>query len=348
MAYIKLEGVCVFTDKKKKAIAFALVPVIAINVYAGCKMLNKTSKNIDIEPSTSIESLLEEIPGKTYLELDESTLELEEIDESQLIQDTNGDVILDNVIDEETEFTKLDRILRESGLDIETILKSEDRDSELYISALYTKLKRSSMPEDVIRNELSNIIIYGSNATCMTDEEWKYLFGNLSSTISIYDNVVDYYYPLAKYVHLYSCDLEHSPLFFDEDRVTCNDIQTKYNNLNLQIDIRSYFTDMVNVTNDNRLIEQFNTLLNSGIELDVLLNEIENVYVLSMIPMGMDYEDWISYFGNLIQTIDEDENVCMYYYDLAYYFHTLWCDLEHNLNVFDRYECDTYKLVLET
>ena len=295
-------------------------------------MLNKTSKNIDIEPSTSIESLLEEIPGKTYLELDESTLELEEIDESQLIQDTNGDVILDNVIDEETEFTKLDRILRESGLDIETILKSEDRDSELYISALYTKLKRSSMPEDVIRNELSNIIIYGSNATCMTDEEWKYLFGNLSSTISIYDNVVDYYYPLAKYVHLYSCDLEHSPLFFDEDRVTCNDIQTKYNNLNLQIDIRSYFTDMVNVTNDNRLIEQFNTLLNSGIELDVLLNEIENVYVLSMIPMGMDYEDWISYFGNLIQTIDEDENVCMYYYDLAYYFHTLWCDLEHNLN----------------
>ena len=122
---MKREGVCVFTDRKKKAIAFALVPVIAINVYAGCKMLTKTSKNILNEPSTSIEQVVEEIPGETYLELDESKLDVEIVDESQLSQDINGDIILDKVIDEETDFTKLDKIYKESRLDIDTILKNE-------------------------------------------------------------------------------------------------------------------------------------------------------------------------------------------------------------------------------
>ena len=38
---------CVFTDKNKKALAFALVPIIAINVYTGCRMFNKTSKDTE-------------------------------------------------------------------------------------------------------------------------------------------------------------------------------------------------------------------------------------------------------------------------------------------------------------
>lgn len=338
---------CVFTDSKKKAIAFALVPVIAINVYAGCKMLTKTSKNTLNEPSTSIEQVIDEIPGETYLELDESNIDLEIVDESQLSQDTNGDIILDRVVDEETDFTKLDKIYKESKLDIDTILKNEIRNTELYASALYTKLKNSSIPDDVIRHELSNIIIYGSNATCVDEETWYKLFGNLLGTISMYDNVVDYYYPLAKYVHLYSCDLEHSPLFFDECRIICDDIQDKYNSLNPQIDLRSYFIEMVSATNDIKLIEQFNRLLNSGIDLDILLGELENVYVLSMIPTGMSEEEWMYYFGNLVKTVDEYENVCIYYYDLAYYIHGLWCDFDHQLNEFNRYECESYKLTLE-
>lgn len=338
---------CVFTDRKKKAIAFALVPVIAINVYAGCKMLTKTSKNTLNEPSTSIEQIIDEIPGETYLELDESNIDVEIVDESQLSQDTNGDIILDKVVDEETDFTKLDKIYKESKLDIDTILKNEDRNTELYASALYAKLKNSSIPDDVIRHELSNIIIYGSNATCVDEETWYKLFGNLLGTISMYDNVVDYYYPLAKYVHLYSCDLEHSLLFFDEYRVICNDIQDKYNCLNPQVDLRSYFIEMVSATNDIRLIEQFNRLLNSGIDLDILLGELENVYVLSMIPTGMSEEEWVYYFGNLVKTVDEYENVCIYYYDLAYYIHGLWCDFDHQLNEFNRYECESYKLTLE-
>ncbi len=338
---------CVFTDRKKKALALALVPVVAINIYAGCKMLNKTSKNNVDEPSITTSEIVEEMPGDTYLELDESTLEVEDVFESQVTQDSNGDVSLDNLVEIENDFTKLDKIYKESGLDVETILRTEDRSSTLYVAALYNKLKICSIPEEIIRTELSNIIIYGSNATCMSDREWNRLFGNLGSTVSMYDNVVDYYYPLAKYVHLYSCNLEHSPLFFDEYRIICKDIQDKYNVLNPEIDIRQYFTEMVNATNDNLLIEKFNRLLNSGIDLETLLCELENVYFYSQIPTGMDEEDWNLCFGNLEKTVDEYENVCMYYYDLAYYLHGLWCDFDHNLNEFGKYECDVYKLTLE-
>ena len=73
-------------------------------------MLTKTSKNLVNEPSSSIEHVIDEIPGETYLELDESKLDVEIVDESQLSQDINGDIILDKVVDEETDFTKLDKI----------------------------------------------------------------------------------------------------------------------------------------------------------------------------------------------------------------------------------------------
>ena len=90
--------------------------------------------------------------------------------------------------------------------------------------ALYAKLKANFISDDIIRNELRNIIVCGSNATCVSEETWIALFGNLDRTISMYDNVVDYYYPLAKYVHLQECDLEHEPIFFDEFRINCSEI----------------------------------------------------------------------------------------------------------------------------
>lgn len=345
---MKREGVCVFTDKSKKAFAFALVPIVAINVYAGCKMLNRTSKDVEVQQGAYIEESInkEIIPGETYLELDDSSIEVEMVDETDLVQGTDGNISIEEPTSED-EFTKLERVFNESGRTVDSILSTEDISSELYVSALYTKLKLCNIPLDSIKCELNNIIVYGSNATCMSDAEWYGLFGNLVSTISMYDNVVDYYYPLAKYIHLKECELEHSPLFFDEYRVTCKRIEELYNVYNPQIDIKDYFTEMISLSSNIKLINQFNGLINSGIDLEVLLCELENVYALAMVPTGLTEEEWLMYFGNLMKTVSANENVCIYYYDLAYYVHQLWCDFDHELNQFGMYTCDAYNLSLE-
>ncbi len=342
---MKREGVCVFTDRKGKAIALALVPIIAINVYAGCKMFKKTSKTPEVQQGAYVEQTVEIIPGETFLELDLQE-EIEVVEETDLLQETSDNISIEHLL-KETDFSRLERIFKESGRCVENILNVENKSSELYASALYQKLKNTGIADDVIRNELNNIIVYGSNATCVSEEVWLMLFGNLVDTISVYDNVVDYYYPLAKYVHLFSCDLEHNPLFFDEHRVTCKNIQELYDMYNQQVDIRDYFREMVYATQDVKLIEKFNKLLNSGIDLELLLCELENVYVLSMVPTGLSNESWEMLFGNLMQTVSCDENVCIYYYDLAFYVHELWCEFEHELNVFGKYTCDAYKLSLE-
>jgi hypothetical protein len=340
--------VCVFTDKKKKALALALVPIVAINVYAGCKMLNKTSKDVEVQQGAYIEGTIDKeiIPGETFLELDDNTIEVQEVDKEDLVEDSNGNLIMEQVVNE-TDFTRLERICNESGREFQDILCNEDMNSELYASALYKKLKLCNIPDDIIRRELDNIIIYGSNATCIDEDEWIRLFGNLDNTISIYDNVVDYYYPLAKYVHLNSCNLEHSSLFFDEFRITCSSIKELYDIYNPQIDIKDYFTEMISLSDNKNLINQFNVLVNSGIDLDILLCELENVYACAMVPMGLEEDEWLNLFSNLMKTVPETENVCMYYYDLAYYVHQLWCDFDHELNVFGRYTCDAYNLTLE-
>ena len=184
-------------------------------------MLNKTSKDTEVQQGAYIEGTIDKeiIPGETFLELDDNTIKVEEVEEEKVIENGSGNLIVEQLI-YESDFIRLARVFKESGKSVDNILNNEDISSELYASALYNKLRICNIPDDVIRNELDNIIIYGSNATCMSEEQWNRLFGNLGNTISIYDNVVDYYYPLAKYVHLYNCDLEHSSLFFDEFRIT--------------------------------------------------------------------------------------------------------------------------------
>ena len=51
---------CVFTDKRIKAIAFALVPIVAINVYVGSKMLKKASEKIEVGNQPSIEEMVDQ------------------------------------------------------------------------------------------------------------------------------------------------------------------------------------------------------------------------------------------------------------------------------------------------
>lgn len=370
---------CVFTDKRIKAIAFALVPIVAINVYVGSKMLKKASEKIEVGNQPGIEDMVDQnkLNGGTVLGIENLVDFTEQVQEpqiadttlsssgavsdlvvdSQVTQGTDNEIVynlnenldeeLSNEVILEDEFSKLYELYLDSGMDYDTVLAMEERGTDLYAAALYAKLKANFVSDDIIRNELRNIIVCGSNATCVSEEVWIALFGNLDRTVSMYENVVDYYYPLAKYVHLQECDLEHEPIFFDEFRINCSEITKTYKEWHPEVNIEDYFREMIEASEDELLISKFNRLMNSGLPIEVILTELEYVYSLSMIPHCMGEEEWLFCFGNIEKTIEPTENVCMYYYDLAFYIHDLMCDLDHKLNEFDRYTCEAYPLALE-
>mgnify|MGYP003297809178 FL=1 len=103
-------------------------------------------------------------------------------------------------------------------------------------------------------------------------------------TIGEYDNVVDYYYPLASYVHRYSCDLEHESVFFDDARITCSNIVSMYNEKNPQIDYKEYFTEMIYATDDMQLIRTFKRIENLE-SFDEAINELETIYQFAFLKL---------------------------------------------------------------
>ena len=142
---------------------------------------------------------------------------------------------------------------------------------------------------------------------------------------------------------MYWHSLFYWQLFFDENRISCLSIQELYNLWNPYIDIKDYFTGIISASDNQLLIDKMNRLLNSGLNFEELLSELENVYVYSMDSTG--YDDSLVIL--LKQTVNTDVDVCDYYYDLAYYLHSLWCDFEHQLDGNGKYNCDVYKLILE-
>lgn len=241
----------------------------------------------------------------------------------------------------------LELIFKNSGRTLSDVLSDDDRFTDLYASALYSKAKSCSLSDEVILEELENVICYGTQAMCVDEETWYKLFGNLLGTISEYDNVVDYYYPLASFIHKYDCSLIHKPLFFDENRITCDRIEELYNVKNPSIDIVPYVKELVYATSDNEMINKFNMIINSGVNVENALYELENVYYFSSVPTDLSEELWNSLFSTLMNTVDEDEKVCTIYYDLACYVHSLFCDLGHIRNEYGKTECVEQSLVLK-
>lgn len=322
---------CVFTDKKYiKRSSYVLVPLIAINTFVGCARVDETT-----------------------LRNDENQIGIEIIQETEepreLFEETVSTVVTDDseVSKVESALDRLSSVFGEANSNIDTILNISDRNSEIYAGALYAKAKSYGLSDEIILRELENVICFGTQAMCIDEETWMELFGNLVGTISIYDNVIDYYYPLASYVHRYSCTLEHEPLFFDENRVTCENIEKMYEEKNPTIDFVAYVSDLVLASNDESLINKFNKIVNSGVNVEEALYELDSVYYLSAYPTDLSEELWNQLFSNLMKTINTEENVCSVYYDLSYYVHSLLCDLEHSINEDGKYECVDESITLK-
>lgn len=292
---------CVFTDNnKKKIVAMALVPFVAINVYVGSKLINKNNINTD-----------KQVPEATQL------VEVDEIEEP-IIKGASTELI--EVNNEKNEFTILKDMYLSQDKSYEELLQTET-DNALYVSALYAKAKAFNISDEDIRRELNNIITMGITFTDTTEEEWNMLFGNLNATITCYDNVMDYYYPLALYTHYYSCDLEHTHLEFAPERVSCDAI---YEQLEEMLGLDEYYDFILNNVLNSRnekLICDLERILSSDVNYKRCIDELENVYQCGSFAMQFDEELLNDLVGNLKNTCDED--VFEYYLDLANYVHNL-------------------------
>ena len=329
----------------KRFLTLALVPFVAINIYAGSKIANKQKNmkdvNDDFVSSNVVSTESTEVHVSDTQDY-EASVEDVHVSETQDYEASIEDVHVETL----DPFEKLQRIYNSNEKSIEEILNTESVNSELYASALLMKLLNAGIPVEAIRNELNNVIVTGSVMIDVDNIIWDLLYGNLNSTLSLDTNVVEYYYPLAKYVHLYECKLEHEDLWEAPGRIACDKIDKDLMTMNDGLLFENYVLNDIYMNQIEKYTVPMDRILYSGIDVDKAFQELENIYIMAMYPRCCDEEEWYSLFGTLLKTVKEDENVCVYYYDLACYIHELKCENEHYINECGQLECEEYRLKL--
>ena len=232
-----------------------------------------------------------------------------------------------------------------SGKTVEEILSKEDSSSVLYSSALYVKLREFGLNDETILKELYNVINFGLVHTY--PDGWKndLLVENLNKSIDYSDDAIVYYYPLAAYVHLFGCKLDHEVI---DDRISCGKINEDLMDMNENILFANYVDENILAMEDDHPLKiALNRIINSKEDTEVCIYELNRVYELAMIPRCATKEEWAS-IGHLVKTLDEEENPCEYYYPLACVVHTLRCEEEHYENEFGQLECPTIRKEMES
>ena len=122
----------------------------------------------------------------------------------------------------------------------------------------------------------------------------------------------------------------------------CPSIDERIDRLNETTLLNGVLTEEVEASDDEKLKSELNRINRSN-RYDECLTELEDLYLLSMVPQCLEEEDIAEIFPALLETVGERENIFEVYYDLAVYRHLMLCDEEHTLNEFGRYECETGK-----
>lgn len=308
-----------------RMLSLALVPIVAINLYAGSKMLKKNISEEKVEPKSVTTHMVE---FNNYREV---SVESEVLETQEEVSETDV-------------FSRLDKMYESAGKDFNELLSIEDKFSELYASGLYAKLKSVGLSDEVIREEIDNILAFSLTFTDMDDQTWLRLFGNMESTISEYDNVIDYYYPLAIYVHKNECELSHTAHEFDEERMTCATLEEMAENAITMLPSIDYVIEMIKASEDEQVISEYKRIEAAGLDFNAVLGELNNMYILSQTPMCIDDEVYKELFSNLLTTVGEYDNVFVVYGELANYVHALNCDYEHSVDEYGVNVCEGIKL----
>ncbi len=225
-----------------------------------------------------------------------------------------------------------------SGKTTKEILNSEDKNSVLYSSALYVKLRDFGLDDDTILKEMHNVVTFG--LVHPSADGWKndLLVENLNKSLNYSTDAIIYYYPLGAYLHLYDCKLDHEVV---EGRIECDKIDEDLMVMNEDVLFYNYVVENVLALDDQDSIKiALNRILNSKEDKKECLKELENIYRLAIIPRCATEEEWDSVI-HLRNTIGEMENPFEVYYGLAAFTHMLRCEEVHYKNEFGNWECST-------
>lgn len=252
-------------------------------------------------------------------------------------QNTDNSIVnsTDN-INEQDILEKLHQIYTSTGLEVDQILKSKERNSIVYISALYEKTRIFGISRENLLRELDNVLTYSLLYTDMGEEEWEECFGNLQSTLPYDINPLEYYYPLALYIHELNCSLEHKPDDLVGEAITCDVLNGKADKLRDERSFNRYVLDMLESSGETELLEQYTRICASN-NPEEILAELDMLYLYSQVPRCIPDDEYLATFSALDSTVSEYENIFELYKRLSIFIHLLNCDFEHYVD-----ECDVH------
>lgn len=266
--------------------------------------------------------------------------------DSNIIESSYVEEVVDNKItSNDLAFMFLLEEYYRSGKTVDEILSLEDKNSVLYSSALYVKLREFGLSDETIKEELFNVVTFG--LVHPYEDGWKndLLVENLNKSLNYSTDAIIYYYPLAAYAHLFDCRLVHTK---EEERISCDTIQEDLMVMNEDILFYNYVVENVlALEDDSPLKVAINRIFNSKEDKKECFKELENIYKLAIIPRCATEEEWDSII-HLRNTIGEEENPFVVYYDLAFFAHTLRCEEDHYPNEFGRWECPSIRQEMES
>lgn len=114
-------------------------------------------------------------------------------------------------------------------------------------------------------------------------------------------------------------------------------------------DTTSYMLDNMNkidatdgkITNEELYIASYayQKLLNSNIDKEVFLKELNTLMIEQLLPRDMDENEWLANFGDISSTLNEQESLYDTYFVLAYLIHESNCAEKHTLNEYGSIDC---------
>ena len=242
-----------------------------------------------------------------------------------------------SVLESENEI-ELSQQLEESNV-VPLLNENKEEDKYKELCDLYDQLLISGCDMNAVHRELQNVLLVKMTGTKVMAEERIVLFNVLGKTVPMDVDVVDYYYPLATYVHLKSC-----PELIHNDG-KCESLIKASESFRV-MSFSEFITNKVYESGSITLRDAIERINASGYTLEECLVELDAIYNVCSVPTDMSEELWNELFGRLLTVTGEYENVCYVFYDLAVLVHKSVCDYPHYVNIFGSTECGqmTYKL----
>lgn len=205
---------------------------------------------------------------------------------------------------------------------IEEVLETPEEYTNLEVSkATFDNLKNKSVDinDSKVQEELKNVVVYAAYPMGLSDEEYEQTVGTLQSTLREMQNAYYLYYPLAAATHLCTCAEEHSLNEFD--KLVCPTILEALKEVT-PMPIEEALDEMFK--DDPAYLRIKEDMNKTGASIDVYLDELENLYVLSLAPTDIyDMNIWLELFGHLDATLNEQESLYETYIGIATKIHNL-------------------------